>query len=448
MPADAQSLRPQQRFPLWILAVVVPAAGVLLLCCAGGIVAVAYRWGSNPVPAAPEKGAPIADVAVDPNNRGEEQRPSQSGNKLQAGNTLVVNIIDVRPIRNRAMIADRERGVSRAQGGTEENRARYRLKIGVTPTHEDKNPLTKKVVKWDDMGKLLLGMGYPFDVITPQEILQNPKRLAEYDVIFFPCAPGGAEIAEALRDYVSNEGILYASDWRYEAVAAAFPDMVDPKIVGKGDVQQLEADIVDPALREIIGPKIKLKFSMDQWKTAGFGGSRVQTLIRSRYRNMKKQLADAPLMVKFNFGKGTAIFTSFHNEEQNSKDEEKLLKYLIFRLVTAGVDTEVKTTMDQSGFTVQGSNLLNMPKKNQSISKTFENKNVGSLRFAIGFRDEGAKMRFTIGSPDGKQFTWEGTSSVILEVPSAVAGTWTYTITDLELPYEYFPFTVTVGEKN
>jgi hypothetical protein len=326
-----------------------------------------------------------------------------------------------------------------------------RLKLAVTPTHQDTNPLTKKPELWDDMGKLLrnLGKGYDeFDIVEARNLLSmDPKKLQEYDVLFFTCAPKGQELKDVLRNYVANGGILYASDWRYDAVAAAFPDFVDRSTQSEGDVQKLEADIVDPALRDIIGKQIHLSFTMDQWKTAAFGGPRVQTLIRSKYVNMKKQTAEAPLMVKFNFDKGTVIFTSFHNEAQNSADEEKLLKYLIFSLVTAGVESEVKNEMNKLGFQAQSSNLLSSPQLNQSISKEHKLKERAALRFSLGFRSEGAELRLNIKSPDGKEFTWQGKSTKSLEVPNAMPGTWTYTVTAIHLPYPNFPFTMTVGEK-
>jgi hypothetical protein len=326
-----------------------------------------------------------------------------------------------------------------------------RLKLAVTPTHQDTNPLTKKQELWDDMGKLLrnMGKGYDeFDMIEPRNLLtMNPKKLQEYDVLFFTCAPKGQELRDVLRKYVSDGGILYASDWRYEAVAAAFPDFADKKLQSEGDVQRLEADVVDPALREIVGKKINLIFPMDQWKTAAFAGPRVEILIRSQYRDMKKKIVEAPLMVKFHFGKGTVIFTSFHNETQNSAEEEKLLKYLIFSTVTAGIESEVKNEMTKLGFQIQTSNLLSSPQLNQSISKEHKLKERAALRFSLGFRSEGAELRLNIKSPDGKEFTWQGKSTKSLEVPDAMPGTWTYTVTAIHLPYPNFPFTMTVGEK-
>ena len=350
-----------------------------------------------------------------------------------AANTLDVTVIE---------------DTSRARG--------KKLKIVVTPTQSDFDPFTKQMERWDDMGKLLdeLGEGYRYDTVDPQQFLLNPKKLSQYDLLFLTCKSGGDELKELLQNFVGNGGILYASDWRYEAVANTFPDFADKRLVGKGAPGPLDADVVDPALREFIGNTVPLNFGLGDWKPAAFAGERVQTLLRAKYKKMPVpgQVGDvydtAPLMVRFKFGEGTVIFTSFHHEKQNSAAEKKLLQFLIFSLVTAGVDAQVTGAMEKGGFTPQRSNLLSTPKDNPRISREYENPRNGTLRFALGLSGEGATMRLSIKSPDKKkEFSKEFTSTAIVEVPNAVAGTWTYTIEAVRLPYDNFPFTVTVGEK-
>lgn len=341
-------------------------------------------------------------------------------------------------------------------GGSHSGPAK-KLRLAVVPTHRQIDPRTKQVIAWDDMGKLLreLGEGYRnFDEISADNIRSDPRRLDDYDVLFLTCAPGGKELKDALVAFVSRGGTLYASDWRYDAVANAFPEFVDRNTVGSGCAQELKADVVDPSLREVLGDdKLHLRFELSGWKTAAFAGPRVTTLLRGDFRKERfpndrvGAPASAPLLVKFTADKGTVIFTSFHNEKQNSETEKKLLQYLVFSLVTAEVTSEVGAQISEGGFAPQRSNLLSTPKENPSVTKTFTAKQTGPLRFALGFRNEGAKLRLHIRSPDGKQYTWTGESTVVLEVPRAVAGEWTYTVTALSLPYENFPFTVTVGEK-
>jgi hypothetical protein len=328
-----------------------------------------------------------------------------------------------------------------------------KLKLAVVKTKEDIDPFTKKIKKWDDMGKLLkgLGEGYAFEEINVDEFIRKheTKKLGEYDVIFLTCnlQDHDDQLKDPILNYVSDGGILYASDWRYTAVAMAFPNLVAKELIADGAAQQFEADIVDPSLREALGTrKIPLKFDLGEWKTAAFGGPGVEILIKGTYRKMRGQeQATAPLMVKFPFNKGTVIFTSFHNEAQNSRIEEQLLQYLVFSLVTAGIDAELSSSLDKGGFAPQGSNLLSTPPKGK-IEKQYDNKQVCDLRFGLGFRNEGYKLRFNIKSPSGKQFTQDCDGTTILEVAGAERGTWTYTVEALDA-YANFAFRTTVAEK-
>src|SRR6516225_480446 len=179
------------------------------------------------------------------------------------------------------------------------------LRIAVTPTQND------NLGKWDDMGKLLdtLGKGYRY-TDYPLRDLTNAKKLAEFDVLFLTCAPGGTEpaVTQNLREFVSNGGTLYASDWRYDCVAQAFSDFKADNLVGKGKPQRVEAKVLDPGLRDIIGPTIPLRFDLSKWKTAAFGGDRVKVLIEGEYeKEANGGVAVAPLLVKFQFGKGSVI---------------------------------------------------------------------------------------------------------------------------------------------
>jgi hypothetical protein len=341
------------------------------------------------------------------------------------------------------------------QAGSDKKKLRL---LVLTDPVDSKNPITQQpeVQIWDDMAKLLvkLGAGYQHEVIQTKDLLAKPDRLKDCDVLFFTCAPKGEELADTLAKYVSDGGVLYASDWRYDAVAKAFPEMVDLSRKGEGMKGLVKAEVVDPGLRDVLGTgTVELNFDLTQWKTAAFGGPRVTVLMQGHYRkidpsNLIKGVdATAPLLVKFPFGKGQVIFTSFHNEKVSSAVEDKLLQYLVFAMVTANVDAELQEQVNQGGFAPQRSNLLSTPKENPSVTKSFQNHKVGPLRVALGFRDEGAKLKLYLRSPDGRDWSQEFTSGVVLEVPDAAVGEWSYTITAVQLPYENFPFIVTIGEK-
>jgi hypothetical protein len=349
-----------------------------------------------------------------------------------------------------------------------------KLRLVVCKTFIGKHPQTFQPLPWDDMGKLLteLGKGYDhFSLVETRDLL-NPNTLEGADILFLTCHPKdpAIDLSETLRKFVARGGTLYASDWRFDDLATAFPDFVNRAQQGEGvdtpPNNPLTADVLDAGLQAALaedrnspdpiksGKKLHLRFDLNRWKTAAFGGPRVTIMVHSQYKKMMHPKdsfgvqAEAPLLVKFTFEKGTVIFTSFHNEKQTSEVEKKLLQYLVFSLVTAKTDAEVANTINQGGFEAQPSNLLSAPTGKKSFERTYTSKKAGPLRFALAFRnEEGVRLALTIQSPEGKKFKWEGTSTVVLEVPDAPAGEWRYTVTAVETPYENFPFTVTIGEK-
>jgi hypothetical protein len=334
-------------------------------------------------------------------------------------------------------------------------------RIAVTQTYEEKvrsQSGQQELEKWDDMPKLLdsLGEGYKYTII-PVSGLVDAKKLGEYDVLFYTCGRGGADsdITSRLHDFVVNGGTLYASDWRYTAVALAFPDYQSERLQGSGAAGTIEADVVDPGLRDALGsPTVKLKFNLSQWKTAAFGNDllppedkdKVKVLIAGTYRQVKGDTATAPLLVKFQAGKGVVIFTSFHNEKQTSEVEKKLLNFLVFSAVTAKTEAEVAQTMLKGGFSPQKSNLLSASPESPSVTKTYHNKNAGPLRFSLGFENRGARLKLTVVPPKGEKREHVGTSTFSMDFRDALIGDWQYTVTAEVIPFPNFPFTLTVGE--
>jgi hypothetical protein len=49
--------------------------------------------------------------------------------------------------------------------------------------------------------------------------------------------------------------------------------------------------------------------------------------------------------------------------------------------------------------------------------------------------------------PDGRKFDKEGASTIKIDVTDAGVGAWKYTVTAKKVPYENFPFTLTVWQK-
>jgi hypothetical protein len=335
-------------------------------------------------------------------------------------------------------------------------------KLGVTPA------------QFDDMGKLLdtLGAGYKYETVEFEDILDEAK-LEQFDIFFLTC--GGvpqswlgsrledgpregtetysvnreviARVGKNLRKFVERGGTLYASDWQFRLVNEAFPEFVDRSKVAPGEKQEVSAVVVDAGLRDLIGSELELRFDMPSWYPAAFRGKELTTFLRGRYETMAGDTTEAPLLVKFPHGNGTVIFTSFHNEKQNSETELKLLRYLVFAAVTAQTESKITKTMVEGGFSPASKNLLSASAEAPSVTQSYQCKKAGPIQFVLGFENQGALLRLTVVGPDGKKTEKEGIATFTIDVPEAAAGPWKYTVTAVKVPYQNFPFTLTIGEK-
>ncbi len=353
--------------------------------------------------------------------------------------------------------------------------------VEVVVDEDDASPGTARPLRlavtppeYDDMGKLLdkLGAGYRYTQIELDDLL-HAGRLAEYDVVFLTC--GGAprawlerrlrdsergdagifrpkpEIVEAVREsfrkFVGRGGTLYASDLQFDLVALAFPELVDDERVARGEVQTVEAEVVDAGLRRLLGPAIDLRFDMPAWRPAAFGGPEVTCYLRGAYRLRDGREQTGPLLVTFPHGEGMVIFTSFHNEAQNTEMERELLRYLVLATVTARQQERIERTMVRGGFSPAERNLLSASSASKPVRLTYGCRKRGPLQFVLGFGDQGAELRLTVVSPDGRRIQKQGTRRFALQIDDARPGTWQCTIRPIEVPFENFPYTLTIGEK-
>lgn len=344
------------------------------------------------------------------------------------------------------------------------------LKLAVTYCPSDR-------AEYDDMGRLLkqLGQGYEYTKIHMDD-LADADKLLQYDVVFATCGtftrawlqdaeqgaggrPGTTRhlinremfdrARDSLRKFVSAGKTLYVSDQLYSLLAWAFPEFVVPGSMGESalDRQTVRARVVDSGLSEQIGQEIELKFDLPNWCPARFETSNETVYLEGQFRGTDGALQESPLLVKIPFEQGSILFTSFHNEKQNSEKEQQLLKYLVFATVTAKEEARVARTMLAGGFSPRKSSLLSASASDPQVTKTYRNAKSGRLRFVLGFENRGARLRLSVVGPDGKTHTEEGTSTLTIDVKDAGAGDWKYTVTALNVPYENFPFTMTVGEE-
>lgn len=276
---------------------------------------------------------------------------------------------------------------------------------------------------------------------------QEEKELQQQQQMFEQMSPQQKAPA-VLRRFVEEGGTLYSSDLRYDQVLSAFPEIrfnAPPNFAflpspQKGDYV---ADVIDSGLRQHLGvDKLDLHFNLGGWKPAIFNEKKVKFLLqgvpKDSPKTAKGQQIRYPLAVKYQCGRGTMIFTSFHNAAQNSDTEKKLLEYLVFSVINAKAEAKLKEIMLAAEFALPELQVLSFSKGKGDVVKTHAHKG-GGLNVAVGFEHLGATLRVSLRSPSGKTIAHQEPGLYLIEVPNAEVGDWECTVSAVTLPFDNFP---------
>jgi hypothetical protein len=186
--------------------------------------------------------------------------------------------------------------------------------------------------------------------------LRDPSLMAEFDIIFFNCGVSDydwmayqTEISGNIRSYVDAGGSIYASDWAYYFVEAAFSDRID--FYGEdsyyssaqvGAVGPVTAEVIDPVMQALLGgSSADIRYDLQMWVVPEAVASGVETLLRARvtvedyWTGYVGSISGAPIASRFEFGAGRVIYTSFHNEEQTggtTLDMMRILEEIVLSL--------------------------------------------------------------------------------------------------------------------
>jgi hypothetical protein len=214
-----------------------------------------------------------------------------------------------------------------------------------------------------------------------------------------------------------------------------------------GRKQTVDAQVVDQGLRELLGSEtLPLAFNTESWRSATFGGDGVTVLVKGTFATQEGNEIEAPLLARFSEGQGTVIFTSFHNEAQNSEREAQLLRYLVFSAVTAKAQRIADKTMFSGGFSPTKRSQISHSSDKDTVTKHYESDTSGPLRFALTFAGGGARLRLTLIAPNGQEYSKVVDSTIMIQATGAPAGKWSYTVDSIEVPYANFPFSVSIGK--
>lgn len=186
----------------------------------------------------------------------------------------------------------------------------------------------------DDMGSILEKLGYAYTLIGDYEI-SNYDILRQNNVLIINCSRGGDPIAnkKSLREFVQRGGILYVSDLSAPQISTAFPGFIEFSSGGVAD-QWVNVRVTNQELKEILGPNVKIYFDLDSWIPIESVRDEVDVYWIGSFQTHHAYKQHKPILVSFKYGDGEVIYTSFHNHQQATEKEEKLLKFFILKPVS------------------------------------------------------------------------------------------------------------------
>lgn len=177
------------------------------------------------------------------------------------------------------------------------------------------------------------------------------------DLLFINCGTEDYFDSNELAKFVEDGGCVYISDLASFILSEAFPDIVE--FSNNGEACKIKADVVDTELMQIAGTQLDIEFDLGSWsvieKYRNLEKANGKVLLRAAQGN---KYAGKPIMISFQYGKGTVFYTCFHNHAQASEKEKMLLQLLLLKQI----GTSSNQTVEQVG-SLMGLNITLMKEK-------------------------------------------------------------------------------------
>jgi hypothetical protein len=151
-----------------------------------------------------------------------------------------------------------------------------------------------------------------------------------------------------LRGFVRSGGVLWATDWTYDAIIRMFPDTLDflgdesvPDDAQRGEIGEVRGVVVDEALAAALGTDtLLLTYNFSNWAVLErvADSDAVKVLVEGdvEYRDPSGegtvQLTGVPLLVSIPMGSelgGEILYSTFPLDEQNSAVVDAMLLHLV-----------------------------------------------------------------------------------------------------------------------
>ena len=303
---------------------------------------------------------------------------------------------------------------------------------------------------FDDIGLVLDGMGEGFDhQVLAWEDLRQEHNLAGASVLFMNCAGEAADsqqaqrLAPILRRFVAAGGSLYASDWAGAVIEAAFPGKIE--FDQQGGQAQATCRVVDEGLQEIIGRDVAIHFDMGGWWRVRRVSSDARVYVTWADGTAGRE--GRPIIVGFAHEQGHVIYTSFHNRAQVSEAEQKVLRFLVLRPIMAGAAASAADVGRARLFGPSKEIIDTVNAGERTPVYACEASGGERLLYVVQWEGNGT-LKLTVRDPHGTiQVEQTGQRPPLqYEVAQAAAGTWNCQVEGLSLPYNNFPFVLTVAK--
>lgn len=320
--------------------------------------------------------------------------------------------------------------------------------------------------KYDDMGDVLKKMGIPAQEVSADD-LNNLSTWKKYEAVYLNCGSifPSIEGTAALKKYVQDGGVVYASDFSGELIEAAFPDKInffgedkqDPDSFNAkvGNSGEAEATIADPGLASIVGKKkVNINFDLGSWVVIESVNSGVRVHVTGDATTNSndggiKVLKNIPFVVSFQEGKGEVLFTSFHNEAQTTEDLDRILVWFAAK-AKAGKLAQQSRSLGTKGGNLVLQEVVDFISSNDSKSYKFNATGKNDFKVIVNFEGNG-KINVAVKDPEGKEVLNEQVSSPprVFDIKGAVEGAYAVSLKgDSDISKNTSIVTIVSGPKN
>ena len=303
----------------------------------------------------------------------------------------------------------------------------------------------------DDIGEILsgLGQGYDFEEVDWGD-LTDPSILQRIDVLFANCEgtcaePGEiAEIAPVVQRWIKRGGSLYPSCWAATLVEAVLGDAVSvdttDMVSGSSD-----ASVLDAGLAEFLGARVIDLDLCGWWPTQVLDEGVCRPLIEGPIPDSDDR--QCSLLWEARLGEGRVIYTAFHNSDQTSHVQKKLLEYLVLRPVLARAMGGAQRILAAERCTPGREAVGTLSRSANAKAYEFTGSGSGDALFLLHWNGT-TQLSMTVTDPQGAtRFSQSGPAPLRFTAP-ATAGIWRCTVKAAALPHDNFPFVLTIATRN